>query len=376
MRYFAYRLPDLKPLHGAVDLRGVSLYRAINEPGELRGTLDKAQAYEQMVVEGESSTVRLMRDYGTLIVADDGTTARAFIVDFATQAADHQDRLTISAVGFGQIPHEQPWLGPTRNFVDADPLHIVRTIWVYLSGRDGSVGVTVAGTRSPVRIGEPSRRVEFTTGQGESVEFESGPYRLSWWQAEDLKKRLDDLAEETPFEWREVTRFDRENDDPPQLHIDLGYPRLESAVRDNLHFTVGVNVHSATFEDEADWFSDVLVIGNGEGEAQKRGEASRRRQTRQKRVKLIEDNSLMSDRICRQVAQREVDRADREGAFIESCTVTNHPAAPLHAFDIGDTITIKGRYPWGDHEQDCRVLSIDHNIAQDSYALGLGRLPE
>ena len=84
----------------------------------------------------------------------------------------------------------------------------------------------------------------------------------------------------------------------------------------------------------------------------------------------------MSKRLCEQVAQQEVDRADREGAFIESCTVTNHPAAPLHAFDIGDTITIKGRYPWGDHEQDCRVLSIEHNIAEDSYALGLGRLPE
>ena len=376
MRYFAYRLPDLKPLHGAVDLRGVSLYRAINEPGELRGTLDKAQAYEGMVVEGESSTVRLMRDYGTLLVADDGNTARAFIVDLVTQDAEHQDRLAISAVGFGHLPHEQPWLARQKTYIQADPMGIVRDIWAYLVGRESSVPVSVAGTRSPVRIGEEEREVSFTTGAGEDVNFTAGPYRLAWWNSEDLKKNLDDLAEETPFEWREVTRFDRDTDDPPQLHIDLGYPRLDSTRRDNLHFSVDVNVYDVKFEDEADWFSEVLVIGNGEGEAKLRAEASRRRQTRQKRVKVIEDNSLMSKRLCEQVAQQEVDRADREGAFIESCTVTNHPAAPLHAFDIGDTITIKGRYPWGDHEQDCRVLSIEHNIAEDSYALGLGRLPE
>ena len=376
MRYFAYRLPDLKPLHGAVDLRGVSLYRAINEPGELRGTLDKAQAYEGMVVEGESSTVRLMRDYGTLLVADDGNTARAFIVDLVTQDAEHQDRLAISAVGFGHLPHEQPWLARQKTYIQADPMGIVRDIWAYLVGRESSVPVSVAGTRSPVRIGEEEREVSFTTGAGEDVNFTAGPYRLAWWSSEDLKKNLDDLAEETPFEWREVTRFDRDTDDPPQLHIDLGYPRLDSTRRDNLHFSVDVNVYDVKFEDEADWFSEVLVIGNGEGEAKLRAEASRRRQTRQKRVKVIEDNSLMSKRLCEQVAQQEVDRADREGAFIESCTVTNHPAAPLHAFDIGDTITIKGRYPWGDHEQDCRVLSIEHNIAEDSYALGLGRLPE
>lgn len=376
MRYHAYRLPDLAPLHGAVEMRGVTLYRAVNEPGELRGSLDKAQAYEEMTVEGEPETVRLMRDHGTLLVADDGSTARAFIVDLVTQDAEHQDRLIVSSTGFGYLPSEQPWLGPHTKYIQEDPLNIVRAIWAYISGRENSLPVSVADTRSPVRIGEQERPVNFTTGDGEEVDFDAGPERLVWYNADDLLKRIDDLATETPFEWREVTHFNRDNDDPPQLHIDLGYPRLEATVRDTLKFTVGTNVTAPQFEDEEDWFSEVLVLGNGEGQAKRRGRGYRKNPTRLMRVKVIEDNSLMSNNLCRRVAQDEADRADRADPFIESCTVVDHQAAPLGSFDIGDTITIQGSFTWGDHSQDCRVHSIEHNLSENTMALTLERLPE
>lgn len=376
MRYHAFRLPDLEPLHGALDLRDVSLYRGVNEPGELRGSLDKAQAYSRIFVESDQSEVQLMRDQGTLIIADDGSRAWAFIADLITQDADHQDRLAISAVGFGHIPDQQPWLTDLRKYVDTDPLDIVRDIWAYLSDQENGLVVSVDSTSSPVTVGEEEEDVEFTTGQGEDVSFQAGPYKLVWYQADDLLKHIDDLSEETPFEWRERTIFDRRSDAPPQFHIELGYPRLESAVRDNLHFTVGVNVRDVAFEDEEDYFSEVLVLGNGEGQSTKRGRGYRRRVDRLRRVKVIEDNSLMSNRLCEQRAQEEADRADREGAFINQCTVMEHPAAPITSFDVGDTITIMGRFTWGEHRQDCRIVSIDHNVDAATASLELERLPE
>lgn len=375
MRYHAFRLPDLAPLHGAVDLRGVTLYRAINEPGEIKGTLDKSQAYEEMVVEGESSTVRLMRDHGTLIVADDGNRAWGFIVDFATQDVDSQDRLVIAGTGFGFLPSGEPWLSAHTKYVQEDPLNIVRDIWAYISGRDNSLTVTVDSTRSPVRVGEEERRVEFTTGDGTDVGFDTGPYVLVWYNADDLQKHIEDFAEETPFEWRELTRFDREGYAPPEFHIQLGHPRLGSARRDELHFTVGVNVTDPAFEDEQDWFSEVLVIGNGEGQAKKRGRGYRANPDRLRKVKVIEDNSLMTNSLCAKRAQDEADRADREGVFINECTVLGHDAAPFGTFDIGDTITIHGNFTWGRHVQDCRIRSIEHDLAADRMKLSLERPP-
>lgn len=370
MRYHAFRLPDLAPLSGAVELRGATLYRALNEPGELKGTLDKAQAYEQVMVEGEPGTVRLMRDHGTLIVADNGNRAWGFIIDLATQAADHQDRLVVAGTGFGFLPSEQPWLGAHKKYVQEDPLNIVRDIWAYMSERENSLTVTTDSTRSPVRVGEAERPPGFVS-QGESDE---GPYVLVWHNADDLQKHIEDLAEETPFEWRELTRFNRDSEDPPGFHIELGYPRLGSARRDELHFTVDVNVTAPAFEDEVDWFSEVLVLGNGEGQSRKRGRGYRSNPDRLRRVKVIEDNSLMSNSLCATRAQAEADRADREGVFINECTVLDHDAAPLGTFDIGDTITLHGRFTWGRHSQDCRIRSIEHDVAANTMKLTLERL--
>lgn len=376
MRYYAFRIPDLAPLHGDVNLRGVSLYSALSEPGELRCTLDKAQAYLELTVEGESETTRLMRDYGTLLVSVDGNRARAFIVDLATQDAGHQDRLAVSAVGFGNIPRDQPWMAQAYNGVEVDPMSIVRRIWSYLTSQPDSMTVTVDGTTSPVRIGEEEQHNEgFVRSDGsEAAAFDYGPYRLNWWNTDDLQKEIEDLSVDTPFEWRERTTLDRDSEDPPQLHIELGYPRLESVRRERLKFTVGVNVRNPVFEDDEDYFSHVLVVGNGEGSASKRGEAARRTTKRMRRVKVIEDNSLMSHSVCNRIAQEEVDRADREGAFIESCTVIEHKAAPLHAFDIGDTIRITGSFTWGRHVQDCRIRSIDHAVAAGTAVITVERI--
>lgn len=395
MRYHAYRLPDLEPLHGAVPLSEVSLYRAFNEPGELTATLDKATAYRQMTVEGTGETVPLLSDHGTFLVADDGRTARGFIVELVTEDADGQDRVRFSAVGFGYLLKDQPWdpsAGAVRDAlsnvpgfkprtgevaaVEVDPLDMVRAMWTLVTAFDDTLQVQVDGTRSPVRIGEEEEDVEFETSEGENVSFQAGPYRLSWWGTDDLHKEVEDLSLETPFEWREETRFDRDDDSPPQLRIRLGYPRLESVRRDNLHFNLDTNVFEPELTDDVDFFSEVLVIGNGEGAAKVRGHHRRTGHGRMRRVKVISDQGINTNRLANQLARETCEKADRDGRFIETCTVKDHPAARIGEFDVGDIITIKGQMVWGRHQQDCRISELEHDVTAGEVSLTLERLPE
>lgn len=395
MRYHAYKLPGLEPLHSAVPLREVSLYRAKNEPGELTAVIDKGTAFQRMVVESTGERVPLLSDHGTLIVADDGRTARAFIVELVTEDADGQDRVRFSAVGFGNMVSDQPWdpaAGAVRDAlsnvpgfrprtgevagVEVDPLDMVRAMWHLVTAYEDTPDVAVDSTRSPVRIGEEEEEVEFETSDGQNVSFEAGPYRLSWHGTDDLKKEIDDLAVETPFEWREETAFNRMDASPPGLRIRLGYPRFESVRRDNLHFGIDTNVFDPQLRDDEDFFSEVLVVGNGEGAAKIRGHARRTGHGRMRRVKVISDQGVRSNKLANQVARDACDQADRDDRFIEACTVKDHPAARIGTFDVGDIITVKGRMVWGWHEQDCRVVSLDHDVAAHQARITLERLPE
>lgn len=398
MRYHAYRLPNLELITGAVQLRGATLYRGLNEPGELKATLDKAAAFQNLTIEGTDKTVPLLSDQGTLLVADpesDDQPARAFIVGPLEEDSDGQDRVIFSAVGFGHTPKDQPW-DPANDHVrqaladvpgwrpktgevagvEVDPLDMVRAIWTLLNASPDTINVEVDATRSPVRIGEEERTVEFTTGDGADVSFETGPYRLNWWDTDDLQKEIDDRATETPFEWREETLFNRDDDSPPSFRIRLGYPRFESVRRDNLHFELDTNVFDAKLADEDEYFSEVLVVGNGEGSQKRRGHHARRHHGRLRKVKVISGQGVDSHRLANEIARKACEQADRDARFIASCTVKDHPAARLGTFDIGDIITIKGQTVWGPHEQDCRIITLEHNVDAHQVEITLERLPE
>lgn len=376
MKYLAFALPGLEPLHNDVPLQGVSLSRGVNEAGVLEATLDRARAYERVLVEGTTETVELIRERGTLLVAWDGRTARSFIVETLEPDSESQERLRIQAFGPGSVLDGTRWAAAAENYIEEDPLNIVRALWAHSSSFEDMIDVSVDPTRSPIRVGEEEREVEFTTGDGTEVAFETGPYRINWWSTTDMGKVFSDLAVETPFEWAEETRLDMDSDDPPAFHIRLGYPRLEAADRSETHhFEVGLNVVGPDHSDDEDYrfFSEVFVLGNGEGSEKRRGGASRRGTGRLRTVRVIEDQGVTSNRLADERARKAVELADQDEKFWESITVLPHPAAQPGTYDVGDVITVKGDTAWGWHEQRCRIVGLDHTVADDTITLTLER---
>ena len=370
MKYLAFRLPDLQELHGDLELDDVSLTRGINAPGEINANLRAAEAYRGVTVEGTDEQVGLIREFGTLIVALRGRKARGFILHYAEETAEDQEVLALQGFGVGTIPDEMPWEGPDREHIQVDPMAVVREIWGHVTDNPDVLTVTVDRTRSPVRIGEEEREIEFTTSSGEDVSFEAGPYRLNWYSTTDLGKEFQDLATETPFEWREVTTLDRDSEAPPSFHIELGYPILEPVERD-LYFEVGANVIAPDQSSDQDFYTEVLVLGAGEGNKKRRGSAKREGgDRRMRRVKVVEDRSLTSNRRCDQRA-KEVLAATRPDKFWTNVSVTPRPSTPPEAYDVGDIITVKGLTVWGRHSQKCRIVELTHHLETDVVDLQL-----
>ena len=376
MKYLAFRLPDLTPLHNDVPLSGVTLGRGKNQAGVLEATLHRATAYQQIAVEGTSDTVELIRERGTLLVSWDGNTARAFIVETVEPDSEEQEQLRIQAFGHGAVLDGTRWSDRARNFIETDPLSIVRELWEHSSSFDDMIDVTVDSTRSPVRVGEEEREVEFQTGDGTSVSFDTGPRRLNWWTTTDMGKVFADLSDETPFEWAEQTIIDMDSDDAPRFHIRLGYPRLEAPDRSETHhFEVGLNVINPDHSDDEEhqFFSEVFVLGNGEGSEKRRGEATRRNHGRLRTVRTVEDQGITSNRLADERARKAVEAAESDEKFWESITVLPHPAAEPGTYDVGDVITVKGDTAWGWHEQRCRITELSHTVADDTVTLTLER---
>ena len=269
-------------------------------------------------------------------------------------------KVSLRAEGFASYPAGMPYEGDT-SFIDTDPLVIVRHIWDHLQGFEGgNIPVVLDGTTSPVRLGTEEDEVEFETGEGETVQFEAGPYRLNFWSTHDLGREIDALAEETPFDYRESHEW---VGDTIRHRIELGYPSL-GAVRTDLRFVHGENVTVPLRMDfDGDTFAtEVVVLGAGEGRKMLRQAARVNTLDRLRRVAVVEAKDARSDFRARAIAEAELSRRIGD-AEIQTVQVLDHPNAPHGSFRPGDVIRVQNRYGgWGGEAYIyVRILEVSYN---------------
>lgn len=336
-RYFATRLHGdgtEETLDPDLPLTDVALTDALSGPGGLSASISPEVA--RLRARG------LFTPWSTALYAEADGIIRGggILVDKGASGPS----LTLDCAGFTAYAAGMPYTGE-RRFIKADPLGVVRHAWAHLQGQPhGNIGLEVAGTSSPVRIGTEPRDVSFTTGSGESVDFEAGPFVLAWYQTEDLGSVIDELAESTPFDYHERHEWDGE---VIRHRLDLGYPRI-GARRHNLRFVVGENVDAVpALEYEGDEYADsVLCLGSGEGRAMKRGLAPRRSdETRLRRVAVVADKAATSK--ARALSRALAEQSRRLGlADVSELTVRQHPHARLGSFAVGDDIRLDVPAGW------------------------------
>lgn len=333
-RFHLLSLPDWGWIDRDVKLTGAEVSRGLSTPASISGALP-TEISHLMGADG----LPKVREWGCGVVAQYASLPPVFgIVDkFSAEG----QKLSIEAGGFTMYPNGQPWLGPDFAGVEVDPLDMLRKIWGHLqSYPDGDLRVSVDPLKSPVRVGEEERTVEFTTGSGEDVSFETGPFRLAWWATDDLGKVQSDLVTDTPFEYREHSVWDEED---IRNRMELGYPTL-GVRRTELRFEIGVNVKVAPSAEGLDYASEVLLMGAGEGRDKIRAHTTAKR-GRLRRVHVDTDSSLRSKKSAEAAAHPMLETLTGQ-AGIQELVVIDHPNARYGTYEPGDEIQVLGDMGW------------------------------
>ena len=281
--------------------------------------------------------------------------------------------MSLSGIGLAGYPTGMPFTGSFKG-IEVDPIDQVRRIWNHLQGKpQGDLGVVVDDTKAPrgVTIGAEEKDVEFETGEGEQVEFQSGPYILAWYQTDDCGKEIEDLAEYTPFDYRMEHEWAGESF---TSFLRIGTPKI-GVRRSRPRFVVGENIIEFPGIERVgdDYANEVLCLGSGEATKMRKGTATVKTD-RLRRAVVLADKSQRSNAAAEKAANAEL--KNRAGdPDITEITVCQHPNAEFNTWGLGDEILVTTPETWVKKmHMWCRVVSESWDCDKDTLKLTLKKV--
>lgn len=348
-------------MHKRVPLTGASIVRAVSTPTAISGGIPLGIP-ELTLPNGDPA----IKEWGCGVVAFQ--TGQDPVFGIVDDVSVNGDMLQIQAGGFAMYPKDMPWMGLEFAGIQVDPMDQIRRIWDHLqSYENGDLYVTVDGTTSPVRIGTEAKDVSFTTGTGELVEFEAGPFRLARWNVDDLGNVIDRLADETPFAYREHSAWDGEG----IVHrLELGYPGL-GVRRYDVHFEIGINAIATPPTKGGDYASEVWMQGAGEGRDKLKTSAHITTPTdRLRRVHVETDKSVRSQTAATRAGWPILNELAGHHT-LESLQVVDHEFAPYGTFDVGDEVRVVGDAGWIQLNHWVRITQITDECDTGRRTIGV-----
>lgn len=365
-RYLAFKLNGDGTetlLSNDVPLQGAVIREDLSGPGGIDGTLAPEVA-RLTTTAGDP----VFLPWSTALYAEKDGVIRggAILADLLETGPE----LSLDSVGFTGYLDGQPYT-EDRSWIQTDPLVIARHLWAHQQWRkNGNLGLTVDDTTSKVRIGTEESDASFTTGNGEEVSFQTGPFTLQWWKDHDMGKVFNDLALETPFDYLVTHEWSGET---VRHHLRLGYPDIGQR-RHDLRFMLGENIfdHIPVQYDGDSYASEVITLGAGEGRKMIRG-GDAKVTGRLHRAAVVVDKTLRNRKSADSVARQEL--AARIGdEDVDTVVVQEHPHAPLGSFQPGDEILIQSPGGWTrDLEVWVRILSIATEPEKNQATLSVAR---
>ncbi|MFC8449496.1 hypothetical protein [Kitasatospora sp. NPDC057223] len=332
-RYFTTHALTGEVLARDLPLSGVSFGPELNGPGSMRGLLTPRFAH-LAPSQADAGTVLLWAE------RDQQLTWGGLI----WQAKPEGPELPLEASGFGSYTGKRRDLhgnlGGRGPYPGTDPCQVIADAWAYLQEQpDGDLGVRVdlPPDGCPARLGTPEQ-----------------PYATKEWEFPPLSGVIRDAtALDGGPEWTESVAWEGER---PGRRITVGWPRLGTR-REDLMFASGVNIteDTAIVSSADDYAQVVLALGAGDGSAKVRA-VDAVRDGRLRMEHLLDRPSITDTNTLSQLARAERARRQRT-AQIEEITVTDHPAAPIGSWQIGDDVRIAAHGGWGSFDGWCRITA-------------------
>jgi hypothetical protein len=289
----------------------------------------------------------------------------------------NESSLEFTCEGFAAMPHYITWEG-TYSAIGVDPLSIVRSIWLHVQSNPlSNLGVIVSNNSSTQKIGTDARTDTIANADGTTTtnDVAAEPYQLQWWDAVNCGEEIDNLAEQTPFDYKERVGWNAAHTDVT-LNFDMGYPRV-GAPRSNLLFNDENIMEVVPIQEKVDSFaSEIIVIGAGEGSATVRGYAAQTFGKRIRKVHVVTDKTISTMARANTVAQSELGLRKGNLFSIDELVIrAKHANATIGEYDVGDDIYVEVDVPWlmGYYGAWYRINSINYTPITEIVRLSVQR---
>lgn len=404
-RYYAQDILSGQWLHRDLPLRGVSVTDTLSGAGAISATISPDIA-ELKTTDGSP----ILKEWATLIIAEADRQIRA--AGILINATLTGPEMNLDCAGVSHYPAGQTLedtLSWTANASlsegghGVDPLTVVRALWANLQSKpDGDLGVVVDEVTSPYRLGAFTgvQAAQKTTANpdgstdpkevGEDVPIDRvwGPtdklpaaaqgktltwsYALNWWDNDDMGGKVDELAKQAPFDYREDAEWADADRDAVTLRLRIGAPRLGTR-KDQLRFVEGENASEviAITRSGDDYANYISALGAGEGQAQVRTTASKR-DGRLRRMKSLTDASQTTVDGLNTQATTLLNLSNKLDN-ITGFKVRNHPNAPIGSFEVGDDVLVQTHVGWQPTRLWVRITALTISPETDDVVVTCSR---
>ncbi|WFR66647.1 hypothetical protein P9139_18155 [Curtobacterium flaccumfaciens] len=172
---------------------------------------------------------------------------------------------------------------------------------------------------------------------------DGGAYKILWWDTPNCGQEIDNLAEQTPFDWTERHYFDSAGEVHHEIQVQ--YPRA-GRFRSDLRFATGENITEVVQaqSDGDDFANEVFGVGAGEGAgALRRSTAVRNGRLRTVSVVSAKDvsrSASLDAKIRKELAAR------LNTLSFPKITVRDSRQTPIGSWNLGDDILVQADIPW------------------------------
>ncbi len=302
----------------------------------------------------ESGLRSLLVPWSTAMYAEKDGAVQAGAIITKVEAAGPE--LSVGCTGWSGYITGMPWVDKAMQFIASDPGPILAMLWETVQGHaHGNIGLAVPSVATGRKVGTKTEKLI-----------------LAQYATADLGAFVTDLLTAGSLEYLERHELVGEQISHQLLVASPRIGRRNPAAR----LVVGENVIVVPTVDDADYASEVLVLGAGEGTKKVMARSINPAPARLRRVWTVNDDTISRSAAATDTAQRVLRLLAGTTQDVEQIIVFDSPSAPVEALAPGDEVLLSGPAGWaGDLNVWLRILSrtYDPIASPDQVTLEVAR---
>lgn len=371
-RFFANRLDGDGTetcLHPELPVTSCSITEALSAPMLL-----------EVGLRPESVPMSIFVPWSTAIYAEeDGVIRAAGIIPVEDGVVSADSELAVSATGWSAYLDGMPWANKAKSYIEKDPGHIIPVIWATVQRhRAGNIGLVVPKITTGETVGTPTtyKYVEKgAAGHKKSVKVvdeKAEPFLLARYATADLGASMATLLQEGRIDYREYHRWVGQD---IEHKLVMASPRLGRRLSD-LRCVIGENVTMVPQVTPAEYASEVVVLGAGDGTKKIIHRSVNPKPPRLRRAVVVNDETVRRKAGAEKRADRLLKLLGGTADDISQVVVHDGPSARIGALTVGDEFRLSGPAGWaGDVDVWLRIVAREWNPidAPDQVTLTVAR---